>query len=427
MTARQASAAPTSGRRLLAILMLVFVFNFVDRQIVGILAAPIKTELGLSDTELGVMGGIAFALFYTGLGIPIAWLADRKSRVVIVAVSLGLWSVFTALCGCAQTFWQLFFARMGVGVGEAGGLAPCYSLLADTFPPERRGRALAVLSLGIPVGSSIGIVFGGWIATAIDWRAAFLIVGLPGLLLVPVVLWGIREPARGRFDGRPGAPTASAQPLPAVLRAVAAKPSFWLLAFGSGCSAMVGYGVMFWLPVFLNRSMGLSLVELSLFYGSIVLVGGAAGLWVGGALVDRLGLRTVRAYAFVPAIFAAAAAVFYAAALFAPSLTLAWPLFVLAQVMGMSWYAPVLAAMQQIAPASMRATVSSIYLLIQNIMGIAAGTFLFGFLSDRMSALFGTEALRFSILFCQVLYLAGSLLFALAIPRIGRDWATPRP
>ncbi len=167
-------------------LVLVYTFNFIDRQIVGILAVPIKTDLGLTDTELGLMGGLAFALFYTALGIPVAMLADRSSRTWIMTIALAIWSAMTAACGLAQNFWQLFVARLGVGIGEAGGVAPAYSLISDYFPSSKRARALSVYSFGIPIGSALGIFFGGYIATHVDWRVAFFVAGLAGILIAPV-------------------------------------------------------------------------------------------------------------------------------------------------------------------------------------------------------------------------------------------------
>ncbi|MFP5455860.1 MAG: MFS transporter, partial [Alphaproteobacteria bacterium] len=170
----------------MAMLLLAYTLNFIDRQIIGILAVPIKADLGLSDAQLGLMGGLAFALFYTGLGIPIAMMADRYDRSRIMTAALAVWSLMTALCGLTQNFWQLFVSRLGVGVGEAGGVAPAYTLIGDLFPPEKRARALALYSFGIPIGSASGIVFGGVIATLIDWRSAFFIVGFAGLLLAPL-------------------------------------------------------------------------------------------------------------------------------------------------------------------------------------------------------------------------------------------------
>jgi len=201
----------------LAMLFVVYAFNFLDRQIISILAIPIKEELDLSDRQLGLLGGIAFALLYSVLGVPIAWLADRMSRTWIITIALSVWSGFTALCGFAQNFGQLFLARVGVGVGEAGGVAPSYSLIADYFPPQARARALAIYSLGIPIGSAFGVVAGAQIAGGalgenLDWRAAFVIVGIAGLVIAPIFKFTVKDPVRGGLDKKaapkPEAPAA---------------------------------------------------------------------------------------------------------------------------------------------------------------------------------------------------------------------------
>src|SRR3954469_6540146 len=215
-----------AGGRVLLILLLAYIFNFIDRQIIGVLAVPIKADLALSDRQLGLMGGLAFALFYSGLAIPIAWLADRRSRVNIIAASVALWSLFTAACGFAQNFWQLFLARMGVGIGEAGGVAPSYALISDFYPIGKRGRALAFFSLGIPIGSALGVFFGGWIASHLDWRSAFMIVGRAGLPSALLVKFFVPEPARGSFDE---GPSEAAPPFLTVVATLASTPSFWLL------------------------------------------------------------------------------------------------------------------------------------------------------------------------------------------------------
>ncbi|MDH3768671.1 MAG: MFS transporter, partial [Gammaproteobacteria bacterium] len=212
------------------ILVVVYTFNFIDRQIVSILAVPIKADLGLSDTQLGLMGGLAFALFYTSLGIPVAMLADRWNRTWIMTGALTIWSAMTAACGFAQNFWQLFAARLGVGIGEAGGVAPAYSLVSDYFPPEQRGRALSVYSFGIPIGSALGIVFGGVIASLVDWRYAFFAVGLAGIAIAPIFRLTVREPRRGQFD------SSSAEIAPVSLKTIvqqlSRKPSFWTMCLG---------------------------------------------------------------------------------------------------------------------------------------------------------------------------------------------------
>ena len=194
------STAPIYRAYVLFILVVVYTFNFIDRQIIGILAIDIKAELDLTDSQIGLMSGLAFAMFYTLLGIPIAYLADRKSRVWIMTGALTLWSAFTAMCGLAQNYTQLFLSRLGVGVGEAGGVAPAYSLIADYFPARQRARALAIYAFGIPIGSAIGIMLGGILTSILDWRAAFLIVGALGIIVAPIFRLTMREPQRGRFD-----------------------------------------------------------------------------------------------------------------------------------------------------------------------------------------------------------------------------------
>ena len=415
-------ARSEGGGRVLVILLLAYIFNFIDRQIIGVLAKPIQAELGLTDTQLGLMGGIAFALFYSGLAIPIAWLADRKSRVNIIAGSVALWSLFTAACGLAQNFWQLFLARMGVGIGEAGGVAPSYALVSDYFPKERRARALAFFSLGIPIGSALGVFFGGWLATHLDWRSAFLIVGLAGLPAALLVKFGISEPVRGGFDSADGRASEPAPPFPAVAAALAANPSFWLLSFGAASGSILGYGLIFWLPSFFGRSFGLELAEVGWFYGSIVLVGGVAGTWLGGWLGDRAGPGDPGSYARIPALCFLVAAPVFALGLFAPSLWLAWLLFAIGQMLALAWLGPVIAAVQHIVPPNMRATSSASFLFINNLIGIGFGIFFLGFMSDAMTATYGDQALKYSILYGLGFYLLSALFYLVASRRLGKDW-----
>jgi MFS family permease len=407
------------GGRVLLILLLAYIFNFIDRQIIGVLALPIKAELGLSDRQLGLMGGIAFALFYSGLAIPIAWLADRRSRVNIIAASVALWSLFTAACGFAQNFWQLFLARMGVGIGEAGGVAPSYALISDFYPIGKRGRALAFFSLGIPIGSALGVFFGGWIASHFDWRSAFLIVGLAGLPAALLVKLCIPEPVRGGFDR---GPSEAAPPFPAVARTLILTPSFWLLSFGAASGSILGYGLIFWLPSFFARSFHLGLAEVGWFYGSIVLVGGVAGTWLGGWFGDRTGPGNPAAYALIPAFCFLIAAPAFAAGLFAPSLSLAWLLFALGQMLALAWLGPVIAAVQHIVPPSMRATASASFLFINNLIGIGFGIFFLGFMSDAMNARHGQDALKYSILYGLAFYLLSAGFYLVASRRLERDW-----
>jgi len=419
---RSGSDAASPGGRVLLILLLAYIFNFIDRQIIGVLAVPIQAELGLTDRQLGLMGGIAFALFYSGLAIPIAWLADRKSRVNIIAFSVALWSLFTALCGFAQNFWHLFLARMGVGIGEAGGVAPSYALISDYFPKAKRARALAFFSLGIPLGSAMGVFFGGWIGDYLDWRWAFVIVGLAGLPAALLVKLGIPEPVRGGFDTADGAASDAAPPFPAVAKLLAAKPAFWLLSFGAASGSIMGYGLIFWLPSFFNRSFGLELAEVGWFYGSIVLVGGMAGTWLGGWFADRTGPDRPANYALIPAVSFLIAAPVFAAGAMASSLWVAWILFAIGQMLALAWLGPVIAAVQHIVPPNMRATASASFLFINNLIGIGFGIYILGFMSDRIAATYGAESLRYSILYGLGFYLLSALLYFVASRRLEKDW-----
>lgn len=409
------TAHPRYRLVVLAMLLVVYTFNFVDRQILGILAPGIKAELGLTDTQLGLLGGLAFAILYSTMAIPLAWLADRTSRTWVITASLAVWSGFTALCGYATSFAQLFLYRVGVGVGEAGGVAPSYALIADYFPAGTRGRALAVYSLGIPLGSAAGVMAGGWIAQNIDWRTAFIAVGVAGVLVAPVFRLVVREPARP-------AVAADAPPIARVFGLLAAKRSFWLLSFGAASSSMLGYGLAFWLPSLMARSFGLDLVEIGQFYGWLLLIGGVAGVLAGGFVGDRLGARDRGAYARLPAICFAAAVPLFAAGILSSSVTAAFLLFLLPQALVYVWLAPVNAAIQHLVPGHMRATASATFLLINNLIGLGLGTLALGALSDAMTARFGDEALRYAMLSGLALYALAGLLMALAAAPLRREW-----
>ena len=408
--------SPTRPAVLLGMLLLVYTFNFVDRQILGILAPAIKAELALTDTQLGLLGGLAFALLYSTLAIPLAWIADRSGRARVIAVSLAVWSAFTALCGMAGGFASLFLARLGVGVGEAGGVAPSYALIADAFPAERRARALSIYNLGIPLGSALGAGVGGWVAATVDWRAAFVAVGLAGLAVAPLFGRVVREPARAaRVAG-------DAEPVARVFAIVARKRSFWLLAFGAASSSMLGYGLAFWLPSLLIRSFGLSLQEVGWFYAVLLLIGGTAGVLGGGWLGDRMGARDRAMYARVPAVAFWIAVPLFAAGILSHSAGVAFLCWVVPQALVYMWLSSVIAAVQHLVPAHMRATASASFLLVNNLIGLGAGTLVLGALSDAMAARFGEESLRYAMLAGLALYLlAGALMWAASRP-LRQDW-----
>lgn len=407
-----------SARRtvVLAMLLLVYTFNFIDRQILGILAPAIKADLHLSDGQLGMLGGLAFAILYSTLAIPLAWIADRTSRTWVITVSLAVWSAFTALCGLAGGFGQLFAARVGVGVGEAGGVAPSYAFIADTFPPHQRARALAVYALGIPIGSAAGVMLGGYIATAVDWRRAFLVVGIAGLVLAPLFRLAVREPVRDAAVDRARVPVRR------VFGILAAKPSFWLLAFGASASSMYGYGLGFWLPSLLKRSFHLDLIHTAYFFGTVALIGGGGGIVAGGVLGDRLGKRDRAAFAWLPAVGAATAVPLFAAAILSHSVAAAFCCFLVPIGLSYVWLPTVITAVQHLVPPHMRATASASFLLINNLIGLGAGTYVLGALSDSLTARLGEEALRYSMLFGLVLYLVAASLMGLAGRPLRKDW-----
>jgi MFS family permease len=422
MSAAIAARAVTLGYRsyVLVVLVIVYTFNFIDRQIVGILAVPIKAELHLSDSQLGLMGGLAFALFYTFLGIPIARLADRISRTGIMTAALALWSLMTALCGFTQSFAQLFMARVGVGVGEAGGVAPAYSLICDYFPTKERARALSVYSFGIPIGAALGIVLGGYITSVVNWRMAFFIVGLAGLVLTPLLKFTVREPVRGALDPVPAA--ARAPTLLEVMAVLARKASFWGLSLGAASASMMGYGLFFWAPSFLVRSFHLTLLHASLGFGALVLVGGLIGIWFGGVLADRYGEKHRAMYAYIPAMAFLATLPFYAAGVLSTTLWISFAVLLVPTALGLVWLGPVLAAVQHLVPGNMRATASALFLFINNLIGIGLGTTLIGVVSDLTRARFGAESLRYAILAGTGFYLLAALLLFFAGRKLARDW-----
>ena len=403
-----------SGRLVLGLLLLAYVFNFLDRTILNILAGPIIADLKLSDTEFGAITGLAFAILYSVLGVPLALLADRTRRSWVVAGALAVWSGFTALCGTAGSFGQLFLYRLGVGVGEAGGVAPSYALIADYFPPQKRARALAVFSLGVPLGLAGGTLIGAYLASWIDWRAAFLAMGVAGLLLAPVILLLVKDPPR--------AARAQGQSLAQTFPMVARKPTFWLMALAASCSSLAGYGLAAWTPSVLERSFGLGLIDRGHFLASLFLIGGTAGVFAGGWLADRLGQADRSWYARLPAIAWLITAPVFVAGLLAPNLWLAWPLLLIPNALNILWLGPVTTAVQHLVPQPMRATASASYLLIINLIGLGIGPVLIGALSELFRERLGTEALRYAAVSVCGFYIVAALLMLFAVKRMRASW-----
>jgi len=402
----QSEAAPLLFSRAylnyaLGLLVVVNIFNFLDRQILSILLEPIKRELQLSDTRMGFLTGIAFAIFYTFLGIPIARWADRGVRRTIIALGLAVWSGMTALTGLAQNFTQLALARIGVGVGEAACSPPAQSLLSDYFPPERRATVLSIFALGIPIGIMIGYLAGGWINHHFGWRTAFFVVGSPGLVLALILWLTLREPPRGHSEGlRASEPTAT-ESTSEVLRFMWRLRSFRHLSLAAALHALCGYGALTFIPAFMMRVHGMTnTAELGLWLGLIAGPFAGLGTFLGGTLSDRLATRkkNARWYLWLPAS---------ATLLGVPSTFLfyLWPegrtallLSIPGSILSPMWLGPTAAMIQGMVKLRMRATASAIMLFIINLIGLGLGPQAVGALSDLLAPSYGHESLRYSLL-----------------------------
>lgn len=380
----------------LLILMLTYLVSYIDRMALGVLQEPIKAELGLSDWHLGLLSGPAFALLYSIMGLPIARLAERRSRTMVLAASLIVWSAMTMLCGLARNYTQLLLARAGVSIGEAGCNPAAHSLIADLFPPRERGRAIAFYSLGAPLGALLGAIAAGWLAHHWGWRTAFLLLGPPGFILAIIILFLMPKPPRGQFDTT--ASTSSASPAPPPFRAVVTaffgNPALRHLAAGSALIVLVGYGVAAFLPSFLVRRHGLDLESVGLLSGIINGAGAAVGTLGSGFIIDRFGGRDARYYAWFPAIMVAGAVPCFVIGFLTNSLALSAVLLTLATTAIYTYIAPVFAQLHNILHTRMRATGTSIMYLVLNLVGLGLGPPLIGLISDHMTRLAVTDVVE---------------------------------
>lgn len=402
----------------LVMLTLVYTFNFIDRQILVILQEPIKAELDLSDAQLGLLTGFSFALVYVCAGIPIAWLADRSNRRNIVAISLAVWSGMTALSGTVTSYTQLVLARLGVGLGEAGGSPPAHSMLSDYFPPEQRGTAISFYSSGIYVGILFGFAAGGWIAQSFGWRQAFFIIGLPGVLFAVVLWMFVREPIRGRWEGGQTAAKASFKETMTLLRD---RPSFWWIALGCALTSFVSYGNGNFFPSYLIRNHGMSIAEVGFALGLVSGSAGAIGTFMGGYLADRFGQDDKRWYVWVPVLGGVLSLPPAAYALFSDNPT--WILIVLfpANILNSFYLGPSIAMCQTVVSPSMRAMSSAILFFVLNMIGLGLGPVLVGLLSDLYEPIFGVNNLRYAMMTTLTLGLSGVLFFWIASTKLVPD------
>jgi len=415
------AAAPVSKsyrRYVLVVLTLVYSLNFIDRQILVILQESIKLDMGLSDSQLGLLTGFAFAIFYVSVGIPIARWADIGNRRNIVSLAIAVWSGMTAISGLTQNFWQLLMARIGVGVGEAGGSPPSHSIISDYYPAEQRGSALSFYSTGVYIGILFGFLIGGWINSEFGWRTAFFVVGVPGFLVALLVRLTIREPVRGGLDGRALETPAT---MGETLRKLRSYSSFRLFAIAGGLNAFSSYGIGNFMPSFLIRSHGFGSMEVGTSLALITGIGGALGTYLGGVLADRFGARDKRWYLWIAAITGGCSVPLMFSAVFVGDPRLALGCLFFATMLGAFYLGPTIAISHTLVSPSMRAMASAILFFILNFIGLGMGPLVVGMISDFLAPTYGAESLRYSLGIVSFVNLLSATFFILAARRLLAD------
>jgi MFS family permease len=422
--AAAAPAAPWRKWYVLGVLILIGIFNYIDRQSLAILQIPIKRELGLSDTQLGALTGLAFAFLYTSMALPIARLADRSNRTLLLATALGVWSLMTAASGLAIGMLTLAMTRMGVALGEAGCAPTTHSLISDYFPRGQRATAIGMWTLTFPIGTMLGFVAGGWLTTAFGWREAFAVLGFSGLALVPLVLLTVREPKRGAMDV---SFVASEQPSwMSAIRTLWSLRAFRHATFAGALVDYTLYATLNWNAPFYNRVFGLSMNEIAAHLALLSGLGGGLGVYLGGALADRFGRRDARWYMWVPAIAALAAVPVMMVQYFTTVPRLSLLAGFLPALCLSSFLAPLVATGQMLVPATLRAFTSAVLALVVNIVGLGLGPLVTGMLSDLLVARYGVgnDSLRYAIAASAIAALWGAAHFMRAAMFI-RDEVPP--
>ena len=381
----------------LGVLFVVYIFNFIDRQILAILLQPIKEDLKVSDTAMGFLTGFAFALFYTFAGLPLARIADRWVRRSLIAISLATWSLMTAVSGLARGFTDLAVARIGVGIGEAGATPPAHSLIADYFPPEKRATAFAIYASGIYVGVGLGFWLGGWINDNYGWRMAFFVVGLPGVLMALIVRFTVREPPRGLSEQHVG--VTREYTMREAWRFFAALPAGRNVSLAGAFHAFVGYGLGAWLPAFFVRLHHMTPGALGGWLSWITALGGVIGAFAGGWIADRWVRSNPRARAYVGMWGALLTIPFVGVSLLLGNTQLALLSYLPATIASTLWLGPAIAVVQELVPPPMRATASAVFLFIVTIIGLGAGPQVIGILNDWIGT---PDAIRYSLLYVAV-------------------------
>ncbi len=413
-----AAHAPRPGRTLaLLVLTAVGTVNYVDRQILSVLAEPIRAELHLSDTQLGLLTGLSFALFYAVVGVPAAMLADRAHRVRLVACACLVWSLFTGACAFAGNFWHLALARFGVGVGEAGGTAPSLSILADYYPPAQRPAVIGAFTVNGPLGVFVGASLGGWAAGQFGWRGAFIAVAAIGALAALVLAVFVREPVRGGLDPAPTGPVAPRMSLMDSVRVFLSRPTLCLLLLASGLASFVSNGMLNWIPAYLMRVQHMPLAEVARWFGPAAGICMGLGIWGGGALVNWAGRHSLKAYAYVPGLAMLVCAPTLALALNAASWQASLALMLVPMICCTSFVAPALALVQNLSPVTARATATALLLLSFNIVGLGGGPLAVGMLSDMLGKAEVADPLRFALMALAPVGLVGALTY-FAVSRV---------
>jgi predicted MFS family arabinose efflux permease len=400
----------------LVLLLLVYVTNYADRMILSVLMPAIKAEFAVSDAALGFLAGTAFAIFYATLGVPIAIMADRGNRKLIISVSVAIWSVMTAVCGLAQGYWQFAAARIGVGVGEAGGSPPSHAIISDLFTTKSRATALAIYALGVPFGLFVGLYGGAQVAAEYGWRMAFYVLGLPGLALAVLVWFTIQEPRRGASDGFTH--TGDAPSLMTTVRHMMSQRSLVHVFIGATITTLVGYAGVQWWPTFMVRSHGLSMTDLSLFLALVFGVAGGIGTFLGGYLADLFSKRDVK---WMPRVVTLATIVglpFGLAIYLVDSSFLVFSLIGIPAMMGSVYLPPTYAMTQGLVEVRMRTVASALLLFVINFIGMGLGPLIAGALSDYFTPIYGKDALAYSLFAMSFLNIWAAVHFWIA----GRDF-----
>jgi MFS family permease len=413
------------GRRrwiVLVALTFVYVLNFLDRQLLGILAKPIQDSLHITDGQLGLIGGLYFAFFYCFIAIPVGWLADRTHRVGVLSLACAIWSGATMACGFAANYTQLIVARMLVGFGEAGGVPPSYAIITDTFPPGWRGTACGIYNLGPPIGAALGIAFGASIAAAFDWRDAFVAIGAIGIITAMVVPFIVREPRRGATDAAP-VPAAKA-PFWGTLGMFFTHPVLMLAALGSGATQFVTYGLGNFAVLFLIREKGMTLAQVAVWYALAVALGMGVGMVVSGRVIDRLTRVSRTGYAIAPAASLAIALPFYVAFVWAPGWPLALALLTVVMFFNYFYLSASVALVQEEVRPNQRVLSGALLLLVMNFIGLGLGPTWVGAASDWFKAQGSAHSLQTALFTLTPFYLIAIALF-LWLARILRAETLP--